>query len=104
MRKTLLFLILLTLSAFSLYAQCVTDIRTTTTNWNDPLSHNTWNWTTDYYSNVYIKNRSYTTVASPFYNPNATFQNPNLIFLQSPATKDCQPEDGWELLIRDFGN
>src|SRR5689334_10605579 len=77
--------------------------RTTTTRWDAVGTSNTWNWTTDFYT-AYIKNRPYTTIPSPFYNPNSTFQNPNLIFLQSPATKDLDPDDGWELLVKDMGN
>lgn len=26
------------------------------------------------------------------------------MFLQNPAIKDLQPGDGWELLVKDFGN
>ena len=82
-------------------AQCT--IRTITTKWNATNTSNTWDWTTQFYNDVYIKNRSYTTIASPFFNPNSTFQNPNLIFLQNASIKDMDPDDGWELLVKDFG-
>ena len=84
---------------------CIETSRTITTRWNSPQSLNTWNWTTAFYSDAYVKNRAQPTVlASPFFTPNTTFQNQNLIFLQSPNIKDCQPSDGWELLAKDFGN
>lgn len=88
------------LGYFSANAQC--SIRTVTTKWSAANSNNTFDWSVQFYNNVYIKNRTYTNIPSPFYNPNSTFQNPNLIFLQNAAVKDLDPDDGWELLVKRF--
>ncbi|WP_143309957.1 T9SS type A sorting domain-containing protein [Chitinophaga vietnamensis] len=105
MRKPLLLFFLLVYGALSAVVSAQNcPIRTVTTKWDGPGTSNTWNWSTAFYDNVYIKNRSYTTIASPFYAPTSTLQNPNLIFLQSPVVKELLPEDGWELLVKDFGN
>jgi hypothetical protein len=102
MKKIILILILgLFAACINSFAQC--SIRTITTKWDAPGTNNTFNWSNSFYNNVYIKNRTSTTIASPFYNPFSTYQNPTLIFLQSPTTKDLQPDDGWELLVKDFG-
>ncbi|MFC7670489.1 hypothetical protein ACFQT0_26270 [Hymenobacter humi] len=84
---------------------CQDNINTVTTQWNSPASNNTWNWTAQFFTDAYIKNRPQpTTIASPFYSPNSTLQNQNIIFLQNAAVKDCQPIDGWELLVKDLGS
>ena len=106
MKKNYVLMTLLCLlaSTVSLFAQCVDVVRTITTKWDAPNTSNTWNWTTNYYSAyVKLKAKPYQ-IASPFYNPNATFQNQNILHLQSPSLKDNLPIDGWELLVKDFGN
>lgn len=103
MRRLYLFIAMgCLLIAFTSSSQCT--IRTVTTKWNATGTSNTWDWTTQFYTDAYIKNRTSNTIPSPFYNPNSTFQNPNLIFLQNAAVKDLDPDDGWELLVKDFGN
>ncbi|RTQ50670.1 T9SS type A sorting domain-containing protein [Hymenobacter gummosus] len=83
---------------------CVDQIRTVTTEWNNSQSSNTWNWTTQFYNDVYIKNRpAPTVIASPFHNPFSTGQNQNIFHFQNPVNKDNGPIDGWELLVKDFG-
>ncbi|MBW8687924.1 T9SS type A sorting domain-containing protein [Chitinophaga rhizophila] len=101
MRKTLL--ALLCLLTGNLYAQNCPQ-RTVTTQWNVAGTSNTWNWSTPFYDDAYIKNRSSTIIPSPFYSPTSSIHNPGLIFLMDPAVKDLLPGEGWELLVKDFGN
>lgn len=83
---------------------------TITTDWRLPLSNNSWNWTTQSFNDIYLKNSSSNphTILSPFY-PNITGQNINLSHFYDNFTlggiigQDFHPEDGWELLIKDFG-
>jgi hypothetical protein len=82
---------------------------TITTDWRVTNTINTWDWTQEFYNDAYIKNRNLPSVIkSPFY-PAITGQNLNLEpFYSAYSNKgynglDFHPEDGWELLIKDFG-
>ena len=69
---------------------CSDNVRTYNTSYDWKKRPNNWNWTTPFFNDAYIKNRSNpSTIASPFYNPNTTFQNQNIMFLQNPATKEA---------------
>ena len=74
---------------------------------NTPLGStvNTWDWRTQTY-NFYFASLSGTPVLysqnSPFFAVNQQSQ-PNVSVFQIPIFKDYEPEDGWELLIKDFG-
>jgi hypothetical protein len=115
MKSILLFII--PIAVMNVYSQnlpiphCSGNINVVTTDWRVSGSPNTWNWTTEYFDNAYIKNRNIqpSTVRSPFY-PAITGQNLNLDHFYSQHGNhgydglDFHPEDGWELLVKDFGS
>lgn len=120
MKNNILFILFFIL-AISAEAQCWKDVKTITTNWNSypTNSTNNWNWTdninNDFYltTNTYVSNGNvYSAVVQlplPYFcngspgtghcsNPNTTH------FHQTPlADLDIHPEDGWELIIKNFG-
>ncbi len=58
MKKIFLsFLIILNVLGCSLYAQqhCSKNINTISTDWRNPNSQNSWDWTTETFNNIYIK-------------------------------------------------
>lgn len=71
---------------------------------------NLWDWRQEFYNDCYItgKNNPYQ-IHSPFYpdnddNPNLNgFWNAYLTLPDGIQSVDCQPEDGWELITKQFG-
>lgn len=107
--KQIVIIISLILGSFSVNAQyCWENTNTETTDWRKTNSNNMWNWTQESFDDLYITNRTNpTTVISPFWAPHpGTSQNSLLThFTQfvSASKKDFHPEDGWELLAKNFG-
>lgn len=111
MKKLILTFVLLGVFVIVCKAQqhCSDTINTITTDWNSDQSNNNWNWTQEFFNDAYIKNRTLpSTIRSPFY-PAITGQNPNMehfytaLGIHGVDGLDFHPEDGWELLIKDFG-
>ncbi|MFY0674909.1 MAG: T9SS type A sorting domain-containing protein [Bacteroidia bacterium] len=95
-------------NTFYINAQCWENINTTTTDWRETSSNNTWDWTQELFDDMYISGRTNpTTRYSPFWTPQtSTSQNVALFDFQKHTTrnlKDFHPEDGWELLVKNFG-
>lgn len=92
---------------FNLRSQHCSSILNTT----DPTV-NIWDWRQEYYNDFYLQSNPgvATTIISPFYPPNGIGTNENLNkFYTAYATNgtigiDFHPEDGWELLYKDFGS
>lgn len=90
---------------------CSAKINTITTDWRRiDSSNNTWDWTKEFFDDAFITGRTQqpSTVRSPFY-PAITGQNLNLDHFYTQYGNngydglDFHPEDGWELLAKDFG-
>ncbi|TAF73495.1 MAG: T9SS C-terminal target domain-containing protein [Bacteroidetes bacterium] len=121
MKKIILITLCFTLEI--VFAQCYETINTNTTDWRkfpNGTSQNSWNWTSGTASDwvSYIKTRKNSTtgkvlptsVGSPFFAPNPVIgtscTNTNVCHFQfelDKANVDFHPEDGWELLYRNFG-
>lgn len=97
----------------TLFGQCWNDVQTVSTRWDHPLSTNTWNWTANAPQTMYIKTG---TTISPIYVDlpyfcnapgvgTAQCSNPNITHFQRTTYTDLDifPEDGWELLVKNFG-
>jgi hypothetical protein len=81
---------------------------TITTDWRAANTSNTWDWTQELFTDFYIKNRTNPVSRySPFWTPqSSTGTNLFLTDFQvyvNRDDKDFHPEDGWELLIKNFG-
>jgi hypothetical protein len=87
-------------------------INTITTNPNnyqnssDPNELQKWNWMTEDYTIYLATNQSGTigiptTIRSPFYDQSGNINTYHLAF---EIQKDNKPEDGWELMYRNFGS
>lgn len=108
--KTKIFIICLTILILQDSKAQLCSPLTVTTDWRLANSSNNWNWTTQSFNDIYLKNSTSNpqTILSPFY-PNITGQNINLSHFYDNFTlggiigQDFHPEDGWELLIKDFG-
>jgi len=107
--KQILIIISLMIGNFSVNAQhCWENINTETTDWRETNSNNTWNWTQEFFSDLYINLRSNpVTVVSPFWTPQSTTSQNKVLFdfqkFKQANKKDFHPEDGWELIARNFG-
>lgn len=81
---------------------------TITTDWRASNTSNTWDWTQELFNDFYIKNRTNpVTRYSPFWTPHSS-TGTNLLLTDfqvhvNRQDKDFHPEDGWELLIKNFG-
>jgi hypothetical protein len=87
--------------------KCWNTINTITTHWNSNQSLNSWNWTSEIFNDIYINNNPNHSFTSPFWATGSTNRNLPLFNFQVQTLankKDFHPEDGWELLIKDFGN
>jgi len=94
------------------FPQCSNTINTITTNWASPQSINQWDWTQQFFNDMYIDQDGTTGAAmpvqSPFYST-GLIDNPNVSHFQIANSNtpydgvDFHPEDGWELLAKDFG-
>lgn len=95
-------------------AQCWETINTVTTNWQSQQSQNTFDWTAEEYDYFYMKkNHNPQTATTPpatltlpmWQEQQSTNNNLNLAHfqLQAASFKDHKPEDGWELLVKNFG-
>lgn len=105
--KNIIFLSLVALYSNIASAQCWNNINTVTTNWNSTQSLNSWNWTTEFFDDIYIINNPNHKFTSPFWASGNTSRNLPLFNFQvqtQASKKDFHPEDGWELLIKDFGS
>lgn len=100
-----------------LNSQCVNNLNTTTTDWRVAGSSNTWDWTQkgSVYP-VYLSNNLNTPstyIAMPYFHVNSSggtgtpdgYQNVANYLFRGPDKEhqDINPEDGWELLLKDFG-
>lgn len=123
MKNPIIYVVLLLILRHTVYSQCQNQLNTVTTDWRhypgnggNNLSKNNWNWTLNYpnFSVAYITSNKDAVsqkiipvpITSPFYSPqNSTGSNQNLAHFQSlsPEQKDFWPEDGWELLVKNFG-
>jgi hypothetical protein len=113
MKKSIYLLIFALYISQSLDAQCWNNINTTSTDWriNNPI--NTFNWTAETYDSFYITKYAVgstvppTSLVLPMWAPNPSVsRNANLDHYQqiiAATDKDFWPEDGWELLVKDFG-
>jgi hypothetical protein len=96
------------LGNYNAQAQCWENINTATTDWRKNNSANTWNWTQENFD-VYLTNQTGATqVKSPFWVTQgaSTNNNPHLWDFRKYITadkKDFHPEDGWELVTKQFG-
>jgi len=95
---------------------CSETLNTTTTDWRVSGTNNTWNWTQkgSVYP-VYLSNNldnPSAMIAMPYFHVNIGgtgtpdgYQNvSNYLFRgQDKEQQDINPEDGWELLLKDFG-
>lgn len=100
-------------NGFSQY--CWNTINTVTTDWRKPNTSNTWDWTQELatmYLNIPQTFNSTTSGTNPLQvtlpmwsQQSSVITNNNLDYYQSqpPALKDHRPEDGWELLVKNFG-
>lgn len=107
-KKITTIIVCIILGVGKLSAQCWETINTPTTDWTKSNSSNTWDWTQEYFDDLYIKNRTNpVTRVSPFWAPQpSTNQNVVLYDFQKHTQKekkDFFPEDGWELLVKNFG-
>jgi hypothetical protein len=114
MKKITIFSIMFCLFGFNVYSQCWNNINTITTNTEDPLSANSFDWTKEN-AIMYLKkfwNSSTNScppqsIKLPMWSQFlGVFNNKNLLTFQSesdPSKKDQQPNDGWELLSKEFG-
>lgn len=109
MKKLISINIVAMLSALAAYGQC-----------NYQQSSNTvsiWDWRQEYYTDMYVigENNPYSNggfgVPNPFTPPTTGGTNVNLdkFYTQYATTNsigsvDCQPDDGWELLAKEFGS
>lgn len=81
---------------------------TITTDWRAASTSNTWDWTQELFTDFYIKNRTNPVARhSPFWTPQSS-TGTNLLLTDFQVyvnrdDKDFHPEDGWELLIKNFG-
>lgn len=95
---------------------CSETINTTTTDWRVSGTSNTWDWTQKGSVHpVYLMNNlniPSTYIAMPYFHVNVNgtgtpdgYQNvSNYLFRgQEKEQQDINPEDGWELLLKDFG-
>lgn len=96
-------------------AQCWNNINTMTTAPGAPGSNNTWDWTQETTTMYLRKFWNYTTnscppstVTLPMWSQfSSTVNNRNLEVFQGQTNallKDHRPADGWELLIKEFGD
>ena len=91
-------------------AQCwdPLDPKTVTTDWRASNTSNTWDWTQETFNDFYIKTRiNPVTRFSPFWTPQGS-TGTNLLLAPfqvypNRMDKDFHPEDGWELLVKNFG-
>jgi len=87
--------------------KCWNTINTISTYWDSDQSLNSWNWTSEIFNDIYIINNPNHTFTSPFWATGSTNRNLPLFNFQVQtlaSKKDFHPQDGWELLIKDFGN
>lgn len=83
---------------------------TITTDWREANTSNTWDWTQERFYNMYVigkTNPVNPAPFSPFWSPLGGTGTNSLLthFTQYPniQQKDFHPEDGWELLVKNFG-
>jgi hypothetical protein len=109
-------LLLFCVSTKNSQAQCWETLNTVTTNWQSypSPSANDFDWTQEEYANFYMK-KNYdansgttppATLTLPMWQEqSASNNNKNLehFQLQTASFKDFHPEDGWELLVKSFG-
>ncbi|MDP2175228.1 MAG: T9SS type A sorting domain-containing protein [Bacteroidota bacterium] len=112
-KQIIIFLIVI-FNNYNIKAQCWNNINTPTTDWRNfgvqgnQLSNNSWNWTQEEFD-LYLTNQTdVTKIRSPFwvYQGSTTNNNPALFEFrrhQQAANKDFHPEDGWELVTKNFG-
>jgi hypothetical protein len=71
----------------------------------DPNSEDRWDWRQEEFT-IYLQGEGGTqgtdvvTIVSPYFDQQG---NPNVFDLADAQNKDFEPEDGWELLYRNFG-
>jgi|AntRauTorckE5430_2_1112549.scaffolds.fasta_scaffold10374_2 hypothetical protein len=81
---------------------------TITTDWRAANTSNTWDWTRETFNDMYIIGRSNPFSAiSPFWSPQSS-SGTNILLSDfrdfvNRDDKDFHPEDGWELLVKNFG-
>jgi len=81
---------------------------TITTDWRAANTSNTWDWTQETFNDMYIIGRSNPCSAiSPFWSPQSS-SGTNILLSDfrdfvNRDDKDFHPEDGWELLAKNFG-
>lgn len=92
---------------------CWENINTSTTDWRVSGSSNTWNWTQEFYQDIFLSNGSNspiqrTNIKSPYWAPQSSVNDNRTLFefrkTNQVGLKDFQPEDGWELLVKNFGS
>lgn len=93
-------------------AQCwdPLDPNTITTDWRASNTSNTWDWTQERFYDMYIVGQSNPVSPgpfSPFWSPSSSAGR-NLVLAPfqvytNRGDKDFHPEDGWELLVKNFG-
>ncbi len=108
MNKILITFIFLLISFWANAQNCWETTHTPTTDWRSSASNNTWDWTQRNYTDIYITNQNNpVSITSPFWATGAgsVYQNASLFDFQKYSTndkKDFHPEDGLELLVRNF--
>lgn len=110
MKKTIIFWTLILSAQINSQAQCWDPQlpNTITTDWRATNTSNTWDWTQELFNDFYIKNRTNpVTRYSPFWSPQGS-TGTNLLLTDfqvyvNRQNKDFHPEDGWELLVKNFG-
>ncbi len=86
--------------------QCFNNVNTITT--YNPSDPNFWDWKSPVWqTNIYSTlSGQVNSIVSPFYTIPSNldnYSNPNIISFVQNASKDLQPEDGWELLVKNLG-
>lgn len=103
----ILFTIFITKNLSGQNQDCWNVVNTQTTDWRESNSSNTFDWTQEYYE-MYISGYpiSPKPIRSPFWDFNSTSVNSVLLPFHEfidPSNKDFHPEDGWELVAKNFG-
>lgn len=110
MKKIIILGLLIFSTLTNIQAQCWDPLvpNTITTDWRAVNTSNTWDWTQETFTDMYISGRTNpSSEISPFWTPQSS-TGTNLLLTDfrvyvNRDYKDFHPEDGWELLVKNFG-
>ena len=100
MKKIFFLIVYLVLDYANIEAQCPWNTSNINTPWGSTVK--VFDWTVDKY---YVYTRTNQAVADEIWSPFSSFANPdaNVLAFMSASDKDNKPEDGWELISKNFG-